>query len=178
MEERVILVDENDLEIGTQEKLSAHREGALHRAFSLFVFNSRGKLLLHKRAAGKYHSGSLWANTCCSHPRPQETVEEAAHRKLRSEMGFDCDVRKVFHFIYKVQFENRLFEHELDHVFIGTFEADPVPNPEEVDDWKWVDPEELRRDLKAHPESYVYWLHECLDRVLVERRHLSRPEKL
>ncbi len=168
MEERVILVDENDQEIGLKEKLSAHREGALHRAFSLFVFDSRGRLLLQKRAAEKYHSGSLWSNTCCSHPRPQEPVEEAVHRKLRLEMGFDCDVKKVFHFIYQVQFENQLVEHELDHVFIGTFDGDPVPNPDEVEDWKWVDPEELRKDLRANPEIYAYWLRVCCDRLLAE----------
>jgi len=169
MEERVILVDENDNEIDTQEKLSAHREGTLHRAFSLFVFNSRGRLLLHKRAAGKYHSGSLWTNTCCSHPRPQERIEDAVHRKLLSEMGFDCNIKEVFHFIYKIQFENQLFEHELDHVFLGMYEGDPNANPDEVEDWKWVDPEELRKDMDANPEIYAYWLRVCFDRVLAER---------
>lgn len=169
MEERVILVDENDHEIGTQEKLTAHREGTLHRAFSLFVFNSQGRLLLHKRAANKYHSAGLWANTCCSHPRPQERVEAAVHRKLHSEMGFDCNVKEVFQFIYRVQFRNQLFEHELDHVFLGMYEGDPVPNPDEVEDWKWVDREELRKDLDANPETYAYWLRVCFDRVLAER---------
>ncbi len=169
MEERVVLVDENDIEIGTAEKLAAHKEGRLHRAFSLFVFNSQRQLLLHKRAANKYHSGSLWTNTCCSHPRPGEDIEDAVRRKIRSEMGFECGIKKIFHFIYRVQFENGLFEHELDHVFAGTFDGVPVPNAEEVEDWKWVDLEELKKDLRANPDSYAYWLRVCIDRVIAFR---------
>ncbi|MGC8851384.1 MAG: isopentenyl-diphosphate Delta-isomerase, partial [Candidatus Micrarchaeia archaeon] len=137
--EQVILVDENDRELGVGEKMEVHRNGQLHRAFSIFVFNSDGKLLIHQRAKEKYHSGGLWTNTCCSHPRPGEKLDEAIHRRLVEEMGFDCPLKEVFSFVYQVKFENGLFEHELDHVYIGKFDGDPKPNPAEVMDWKWVD---------------------------------------
>src|SRR4030042_2763439 len=126
--EKIILVDENDREIGTEEKLKTHEQGKLHRAFSIFVFNSKGELLLQRRAKGKYHSGGLWTNTCCSHPREGEKLEEAVHRRLKQEMGLDCPLKEAFSFIYKVRFENGLFEHELDHVFIGRVDGKPVPD--------------------------------------------------
>jgi isopentenyl-diphosphate delta-isomerase len=168
MEDRVILVDENDREIGTEEKLETHRRGLLHRAFSLFVFDPNGRLLLQKRAAGKYHSGGLWANTCCSHPLPGETIEDAVHRKLKSEMGFDCEIRALFQFIYKVQFQSGLYEHELDHVFAGRFDGRPVPNPQEAQDWKWIAMRDLRDDLTQNPGSYVHWLKLCVDHPAFE----------
>ena len=166
MEERVILVDENDREVGTAEKLEAHREAKLHRAFSIFVFNSDGKLLLQKRGHSKYHSGGLWTNTCCSHPRPGKPIVSEARRKLSEEMGFECDLEKLFHFTYKAQLENNFFEHEFDHVFMGTFDGDPTPHPEEVEDWKWIDVKVLKEDLQKNPGHYSYWLRLCMDRFV------------
>ncbi|MGB9577160.1 MAG: isopentenyl-diphosphate Delta-isomerase [Candidatus Micrarchaeia archaeon] len=164
--EQVILVDENDRELGVGEKMEVHRNGQLHRAFSIFVFNSDGKLLIHQRAKEKYHSGGLWTNTCCSHPRPGEKLDEAIHRRLVEEMGFDCPLKEVFSFVYQVKFENGLFEHELDHVYIGKFDGDPKPNPAEVMDWKWVDLRELRGDIKRNPDNYTYWFKEAIDKVI------------
>ncbi|MFQ5541525.1 MAG: isopentenyl-diphosphate Delta-isomerase [Candidatus Binatia bacterium] len=164
--EKVILVDEDGHEIGSMEKIKAHREGRLHRAFSIYVFNSEGKLLLQKRAKKKYHSGGLWTNTCCSHPRPQESIEKAAQRRLQEEMGFDCDLRESFSFTYKVKLDNDLFEHEHDHVFIGEFDGEPVPNPEEVEDWKWIGLEELQKDVRERPDRYTYWLRICINRFI------------
>ncbi|MEA2701625.1 MAG: isopentenyl-diphosphate Delta-isomerase [Candidatus Parcubacteria bacterium] len=161
----VILVDEHDTQIGTMEKLAAHAQGRLHRAFSVFIFHSDGRMLLQRRAAGKYHSGGLWSNACCSHPRPGEPVEAAAHRRLREEMGIDCDLRETHAFIYRAPFPNGLIEHEYDHVFVGRSDDLPAPNPEEVDDWVWMDIPELRRDMKEHPEDYTYWFKVAFDRV-------------
>jgi len=166
MEEKVILVDQDDQEIGLSEKLRAHREGKLHRAFSIFIFNARGELLLQKRARTKYHSGGLWTNTCCSHPRPGEPLAEGAHRRLREEMGFDCDLREIFSFRYKVKFDNDLFEHEYDHVLMGQFDGEPFPSAGEIDDWKWIGLEELRQHIRENPDSYTYWLKICLDKVI------------
>jgi len=163
MEERVILVDENDTEIGSETKLKAHREGMLHRAFSIFVFNSKKQLLLQKRAATKYHSAGLWANTCCSHPRPKESLKKAAHRRLLEEMGFNCELREVFIFKYKKKFVNNLIENEVDHVFLGRFDGKPKPNKEEADDWRWISVERLRKDIRDYPEKYAYWLRLMLD---------------
>jgi len=164
--EEVILVDEADNQIGTAEKLQAHKEGKLHRCFSAFVFNSEGKLLLQQRAKSKYHSGGLWSNTCCSHPRPGEAVEAAAHRRLKEELGFDCPLKEAFTFIYKTKFDNGLFEHEFDHVFIGKFDGSPIPNPEEVESWTWVSLAELKKDIKENPENYTYWLKVSIGKVI------------
>jgi isopentenyl-diphosphate Delta-isomerase len=166
MEDRVILVDETDREIGSAGKLEAHRDGKLHRAFSIFVFNPDGLLLMQKRSTKKYHSDGLWTNTCCSHPRPGEPIEMEVRRKLMQEMGFECDLQWIFSFTYKVQFKNDLIEHEIDHVFIGRFDGAPSPNPDEVDGWKWMDLEELSNDVKANPQTYSYWLKICLEQVL------------
>ena len=166
MEEKVILVDANDQEIGIAEKLIAHREGALHRAFSIFVFRSDGQLLLQKRAQTKYHSGGLWSNTCCSHPRPQEALEEAAHRRLTEEMGFDCALKEIFSLTYKAQLENDLWEHEYDHVFVGQYDGEPTPHPEEIDDWKWIDLGGVRKDIHNNPDRYTYWLRVCIDNII------------
>ena len=151
MSEQVILVNENDQEIGSREKMAAHRDGELHRAFSVFVFNGEGQMLLQRRAEAKYHSGGLWTNTCCSHPRPGESTEAAAHRRLQEEMGFDCDLEEVFQFTYYAKLDNELFEHEYDHVFVGTFEGTPTPNPAEVSAYKWIGVEELKRDVQENP---------------------------
>lgn len=164
--EQVILVDKNDQKIGIGEKIKTHREGKLHRSFSTFVFNSKGKLLLQKRAKTKYHSGGLWSNTCCSHPRHRESVEEAAHRKLKQEMGFDCELKKVSSFIYKVRFDNGLSEHEYDHIFMGKFDGNALPNPEEVEDWKWVKINELKKDIEKNPDIYTYWLRVSIDKMI------------
>jgi isopentenyl-diphosphate delta-isomerase len=160
--EQVILVDERDRELGVAEKMRAHREGMLHRAFSVFVFDSRGRLLLQKRARAKYHSGGLWSNTACGHPRPGEETRAAALRRLGEEMSFVCELRRSFGFIYRVELENRLVEHEFDHVFVGCFDGEPAPDSAEVETWAWVGMEELRRDLLQRPEQYSYWLRSVL----------------
>lgn len=163
----MILVDENDKELGFEEKIAGHQNGGkLHRAFSIFVFNSKEELLLQKRAREKYHSALLWANTCCSHPRPGESLKEAVHRRLKEEMGFDCDLEEKFSFIYKVDLENGISENEFDHVFVGKFNGAPAPDKKEVADWKWIDVEELKKDIKENPEKYTYWLKDSFNKVL------------
>ncbi|MFN3916582.1 MAG: isopentenyl-diphosphate Delta-isomerase [Flavobacteriales bacterium] len=164
--EYVILVDEQDNPLGLMEKMEAHEKGVLHRAFSVFVFNSNREMLLQQRAFGKYHSGGLWTNTCCSHPRNGESAEEAAHRRLQEEMGFDCALKKVFYFIYKKDLDNHLTEHEFDHVFIGTYDGVPNINPEEVQSYKFVAMSELLQDVKNNGESYTEWFKICLEEVV------------
>ena len=157
-DERVILVDERDRELGTVEKLRAHKEGSLHRAFSVFIFDRAGRLLLQRRARGKYHSGGLWSNTACGHPRPGEATREAARRRLREEMGLDCELREAFAFLYRAELGGALVEHEYDHVFVGVGETEPAPDPSEVEEWRWVSMGELRRALAEEPQRYSYWL--------------------
>ncbi len=170
--EEVVLVDENDRPVGRAEKAEAHASAKLHRAFSVFVFDSAGRLLLQKRAKAKYHSGGLWSNTCCSHPRPGEATESAARRRLGEEMGFDCEITKVFDLVYYAELENKLFEHEYDHVFVGRFDGSPVQDTAEVEDWKWTDVRTLAGDLRANPLLYSYWLRVSFDELL---RRLSSP---
>ena len=177
MQEQVILVDRLGREIGVEEKLKAHREGKLHRAFSVFVFNAQGGLLLQKRAETKYHSGGLWTNTCCSHPRPGETYHCAAKRRLNEEMGFDCELTALFSFIYYAKLENNLFEHELDHVFVGRFDGQPIPNPDEVGDWKWMQIDELKRDVRENPRHYTYWFKLILNRVIKQCDNVISPNE-
>ena len=155
--EQVILVDENDNQLGLMEKMEAHEKALLHRAFSVFVFNDKGELLLQRRALSKYHSPGLWTNTCCSHQREGETNLGAGKRRLEEEMGFSCDLEEVFHFIYKAPFDNGLTEHELDHVMIGHYNDDPRVNPEEVDAFRWMKLEEVKKDMDEHPELYTAW---------------------
>lgn len=157
MEEFVVLIDREDQPIGRMEKQQAHHAGLLHRAFSVFVFNSKGELLIHQRAAEKYHSPKLWTNTCCSHPRENENYEQAAHRRLKEEMGFDCEIEEKFHFIYKTELEPGLFEHELDRVFVGFYEGEMNLNPEEVMDAKWISIEDLKKDMGHNPDNYTVW---------------------
>lgn len=164
MEEKIILVDEKDNEIGSGEKLKVHQEGKLHRCFSLFVFNSKGELMLQERAKSKYHSGGLWTNTCCSHPRAGEKIEEAVHRRLREEMGFDCEVKEIFSFIYKAKLDHGLWEHEFDHVFIGKFDKEPKINPEEAEGWKWIGLDELKKDMAKSPENYTVWFKIAMEK--------------
>lgn len=173
MQDHVILVDRTGKEIGTQEKIQAHREGRLHGAFSIFIFNAVSELLLQRRARTKYHSGGLWTNTCCSHPRPGESYYHAARRRLHEEMGFDCELTGLFSFIYYTQLDNSLFEHELDHVFVGHYNGQPIPNRREVDDWKWVEVSALRQDVRENPENYTYWFKLTLDRVLTQSRKIN-----
>jgi len=156
MSEMLILVDESDNEIGREEKIKIHKEGKLHRAFSIFIFNSKGHVLLTKRAESKYHWGGFWSNTCCSHPRPGEGIEDAAHRRLKEEIGFDCDLREVFSFIYEAEFENGIGEHEFDHVFIGTFDGTPEANLQEMEDWRWVSPANIEKDI-SNSAKYTPW---------------------
>ncbi len=159
----VILVDENDVAIGTMEKMEAHVKGELHRAFSVLVFNSEGEVLLQKRAGHKYHSGGLWTNTCCSHPMPGEEPEAAAKRRLKEEMGIDLQPKFSHKFLYKTKLDKNLIEHELDHVFIATFNGIPTVNSEEVEDWKFVNMNWLKQDMKNNPTAYTHWFKLILD---------------
>ncbi len=175
LNEYVILVNEQDEEVGVCEKLQAHLDGVLHRAFSVFIFNDNGDLLLQQRHPGKYHSGGLWSNTCCSHPRPGELVEAAAHRRLQEEMGLACELEKLFGFVYHSQLGANLYEHEYDHVFVGRHNGTPVPDGKEVSSWRWVDATELQNDVAAYPDQYTYWFRLILDRVLQNHQssHIS-----
>ena len=155
--EKVILVDENDNQVGLMPKLEAHQKGLLHRAFSIFIFNSKYELLLQKRASSKYHSGGLWTNTCCSHPREGEEILDAAKRRLIEEMGIDTSLRKVHDFIYKAELDNNLTEHEFDHVFYGIYNEDPIINKDEADDFKWIDMDSLNEDIKTNGDNYTIW---------------------
>ena len=164
-DEYVILVDEHDNDIGVMEKLQAHREGRLHRAFSIFVFNDKGELLLQQRALDKYHSGGLWTNTCCSHPRPNETVKDAANRRLFEEMGFSCGLSIQTSFIYCTPFGNGLTEHELDYVLTGVFNGSPQINRSEAQAFRWADLKEVKQDIVIHPENYTSWFRIALEKV-------------
>tara|TARA_B100000035_G_C20955704_1_gene534092 strand:- start:353 stop:871 length:519 start_codon:yes stop_codon:yes gene_type:complete len=156
-EEKVILVDKNDNQVGLMPKLEAHEKGVLHRAFSIFIFNSKYELLLQKRASSKYHSGGLWTNTCCSHPREGEDTLDAANRRLDEEMGIKTSLRKVYDFIYKAELDNQLTEHEFDHVFYGVCDNDPILNKDEAEDFKWVDMETLNNDIMKNEDNYTVW---------------------
>lgn len=156
-EEKVILVNEKDEPLGLMPKLEAHEKALLHRAFSVFILNDKNELMLQQRAAHKYHSPLLWANTCCSHQREGESNIEAGTRRLQEEMGFSTTLKELFWFIYKAPFDNGLTEHELDHVMIGYANQDPVINPEEVADWKWMDIDAVREDIEQNPEVYTAW---------------------
>lgn len=157
MEEKVILVNETDEQLGLMGKMEAHEKGVLHRAFSVFVFNKSGQLLLQQRALDKYHSPGLWTNTCCSHQRNGESSIEAGKRRLKEEMGFNCDLEEQFWFIYKADFDNGLTEHELDHVMVGYYDEDPVINEEEVASFKWMSLEDVKEDISGKPENYSEW---------------------
>ncbi len=166
----VILVNEQDEVQGTMEKLRAHREGALHRAFSVFLFNGSGELLLHQRASTKYHSPGAWTNTCCSHPMPGEATIDAAHRRLREELGMDCALEHAFTFVYRADVGNDLIEHELDHVFVGRYDGPLHPDPDEIAAVRWITAEELGYALENEPELFTPWLAICWHRVLVHSR--------
>ena len=157
IEEQVILVNENDEQLGLMPKMEAHEKARLHRAFSVFVFNNKNELLMQRRANDKYHSPNLWTNTCCSHQRNGETNIEAGKRRLQEEMGFACDLKEIFWFVYKAPFDNGLTEHELDHVMIGYYNGVPKINEEEVRSYKWMTLEDVKIDIKNHPEFYTEW---------------------
>lgn len=155
----VILVDENDNPVGKAEKMQAHTDGSLHRAFSIFIFNSKGEMLLQQRALTKYHSGGLWTNACCSHPEPGEETAAAALRRLKEEMGFTVPVAKLFDFVYKASFDNGLMEYEFDHVFAGNYDGAVNFNKEEVMSHCYKSMEEVEASLLLHPDKYTAWFH-------------------
>lgn len=162
-EENVILVNRNDEQIGLMPKLEAHEKAVLHRAFSVFVLNDTNEIMLQQRAQHKYHSPLLWTNTCCSHQRDGETNIEAGSRRLYEEMGFETELKELFHFIYKAPFDNGLTEHELDHVMIGYYNGVPKINTDEVENWKWMDIEDVRNHMQLHPEIYTVWFKIIFD---------------
>lgn len=164
MREEVILVDSSDNPIGTMPKMEAHEKAALHRAFSVFIINKEGQLMLQQRAFHKYHSPGLWTNTCCSHQRLGETNLEAGARRLQEEMGFETPLEELFSFIYKAPFDNGLTEHELDHILLGYYDSVPEINEEEVASWKWMDLEQVAEEKKTKPENYTVWFKIIFDR--------------
>lgn len=163
-EEKVILVNEKDEQIGLMEKIEAHEKALLHRAFSVFVFNDKQELMIQQRALSKYHSPGLWTNTCCSHQREGESNIEAGKRRLQEEMGFSTDLKDTISFIYKAPFDNGLTEHEFDHILVGNFEGNPDLNPDEVAAWKWVSLEDLKVDMKKNPHIYTEWFKIIFDK--------------
>ncbi len=163
-EEKVILVNDKDEQIGLMPKMEAHKKAVLHRAFSVFVFNDENELMLQQRALDKYHSPGLWTNTCCSHQRDGETNLQAGKRRLQEEMGFVTELKESIAFIYKAPFDNGLTEHEYDHVMLGYYNGDPVINKEEVANWKWMPLEAIKEDIVGHPELYTEWFKVIFDK--------------
>ena len=172
MIEKVILVDKNDQELSSMEKQEAHIKGLLHRAFSVFIFNDKNELLLQRRAVKKYHSGGLWTNTCCSHPRQKEKTLDAAKRRLVEEMGMRCDLKKQFDFIYKAKLDNNLYEHEFDHVFFGFSTDPPQINTEEVEEYTYKTLEDIGDEIKTNPEKYTEWFKICFKEVIKSYRNI------
>jgi isopentenyl-diphosphate delta-isomerase len=169
MDEKINLVDKNGKRIGAIDKLEAHVKGQLHEAFSVFIFNLKGELLLQQRAEGKYHSEGLWSNTVCSHANFGEELSEAAQRRLKEEMGFSTPVGETFSFIYRSDYENGLTEHEFDHVFVGYYGGEPVPNQEEVMDYKWMAIADLKKDIEKDPDNYTTWFRKILENEEFEK---------
>lgn len=166
--QNVVLVNSSDEPIGTMEKMEAHQKGLLHRAFSVFIFNDKNELLLQRRAMGKYHSGGLWTNTCCSHPTPGQTLETAGAQRLQEEMGFSVRLINLFAFEYRVSLDNDLTEHEFDHVLTGKYNGIVIPNPEEVMDYKWIALPDLLNDIASYPEYYTSWF------LIILQEHLQQ----
>ena len=162
--EKVVLVDRNDNPIGLMSKLEAHEKGVLHRAFSVFILNKKGQLMLQRRALDKYHSPGLWTNTCCSHPRESEGTIEAGVRRLKEEMGFTTPLMPMFSFIYKSKFDNGLTEHEFDHVLLGYYDKQPFINKIEVSDWKWMSLDKIILEIKNKPEDFTVWFKIIFER--------------
>jgi isopentenyl-diphosphate Delta-isomerase len=167
----VIIVDEHDQPLGVMEKMAAHQAGTLHRAFSVFIFDKKGRLLLQQRAASKYHGALLWSNTCCSHPVPGEETKAAAQRRLKEELGFNAPVEKIFDFVYKASVENGLTEHEFDHVFAGEYEGEIKPDPAEVADYKFADITEIKKELTQNPSVYTSWFRIVFPRIEEWKAH-------
>jgi isopentenyl-diphosphate Delta-isomerase len=167
----VVLVDKNDIQTGIARKMEAHRNALLHRAVSVFIFNSKGEWLLQRRALDKYHSNGLWTNTCCTHPLPGESASDAAVRRLGEEMGMNCHLHYLFSFIYKGKLDNELTEHELDLVFLGFSDDVPLINPSEVEDWEYVSWEDLKKDVSMNPSNYTFWFRKIYPAVY---RHLNK----
>lgn len=170
MNEILILVDDKDQQQGQLEKSLVHQLGLLHRAFSVFLFNSKGELLLQQRADEKYHSAGLWTNTCCSHPRFGEEITEAIKRRLKEEMGLSCKTNFAFSFIYKAQFENGLIENEFDHVYFGVTDELPIPKISEVKNWMYINLQNLESEIHSNSDNYTEWLKICLPKV---RQHFD-----
>lgn len=170
-EEQIILVDTNDVQISAMGKLETHKKGLLHRAFSIIVKNYKSEVMLQKRAVGKYHSGGLWTNTCCGHPRAGEELSQAVHRRLKEEMGFDCELTEMLAFTYQADLDNGLKENEFLHVFVGEYNDAPVLNPDEADDWKWITTSELKKDVAKNPNSYTHWFKIVLEKT--EERNIT-----
>jgi isopentenyl-diphosphate Delta-isomerase len=166
MIEYIIAVDEQDREIGPVEKIEAHEKGILHRAFSIFIFNSKKELLLQKRHSAKYHSAGLWTNTCCSHPRHGESLQDGVYRRLKEEMGFNCDLKEIFSFVYTAELENNLMENEYDHVFIGTYDGEILADENEAEDFRWGSIDEVIEDISNNPELYTFWFKLVFERVV------------
>ncbi len=164
--DHVILVDQDDREIGTEEKMAAHRSGVLHRAFSAFVVRPDGQMLLQRRAVTKYHSPGLWSNTCCSHPRPGESVLQAADRRMMEEMGMTVSLKRAFEFTYRAQLPGALVEHEYDHVLIGESQTEPVPSADEVGDWRWAPTSQIVNEMERTPDHFTVWFKIAFGRVL------------
>lgn len=169
----IAIVNEKDEITGYEDKLIVHQKGLLHRAFSIFVFNRKGEIMLQRRSFSKYHSGGLWTNTCCSHKLPDENFEETIHNRLNFEMGFDCDLHYEFTFQYRVAFKNNLVENEIDHVYIGYFEGNAKPNPDEVCDWKLMSVNEIKKDLEDNEELYTYWFKIAFNKLLEHKPTLQ-----
>jgi isopentenyl-diphosphate delta-isomerase len=170
IEEQVILVNENDEKIGLMAKQEAHEKAILHRAFSVFIFNTRNELMLQQRALHKYHSPGLWTNTCCSHQRDGESSIMAGKRRLMEEMGFSVQLKETTAFIYKAEFDNGLTEHEFDHILVGEYNDEPAINKEEVEAWKWISLDSLKNDIKDNPQSYTVWFKIIFDKF---QEHLA-----
>ena len=178
MNEELILVNEKDEEVGTEDKLKAHQKGTLHRAFSIFVFGNQRQILLQQRATSKYHSGGQWTSACDGHPRPGESVLRAAHRRLKAEMGFDCDLKEIFSYVYEANMGNGLTEHEFNHILVGSFNGELKPNPEEVGDYKWEATTNVLKDLQTRPENYAVWFRIAMEKFPTESLGTKQPERL
>ncbi len=175
---QVVLVDENDHEVGIAEKMEAHRQGWLHRAFSVFVYNSHGEMLIHRRSAGKYHGAGLWTNACCSHPEPGEDMMSAVDRRLKQEMGMTLKTDKVLKTTYRLDMGNGLIEHEIDHVFLGVTDGVPRPDPEEVEEWAYVAPLTVEADIRVHPNRYTPWFRLLVPQVNAAFNHSEFTKKI
>ncbi len=172
--DKVILVNAKDEWMGIMDKMEAHQTGALHRALSVFILNDKNELLIQKRADGKYHSGGLWSNTCCSHPYPGESTLAAAHRRLQEELGFDCQLDELFNFTYSSDMGNGLTEHEYDHIYTGQYNGNITMNPEEVQDYKYIPFDELNDWMKKEPTAFTAWFHLAMPGFI---QHIERRQK-